>query len=69
MFSKLWSSIGRVWCSLAHKSVMWPVHGVYECRACGRRYPAFAEASRSNRAGRFGWEPALEYSPALRHQR
>lgn len=44
MFKGLWSKIGRVWCTLLHKSLMWPVHGAYQCAACGRRYPAFAEA-------------------------
>ncbi len=43
MINKLQSKLGTLWCSLAHQSVMWPVHGQYECRACGRRYPAFAE--------------------------
>ena len=43
MFRKLCSTIGKLWCSLAHRSVMWPVHGHYECRRCGRWYPAFAE--------------------------
>ena len=43
MFRKLWSIVGRIWCSLAHRSVMWPVHGHYECRRCGRCYPAFTE--------------------------
>lgn len=43
MLTKLHSNIGAIWCNLAHKSVMWPVHGQYQCRACGRRYPAFEE--------------------------
>jgi hypothetical protein len=47
MFKNLQSSLGTAWCHLAHDSVMWPVHGHYECRACGRQYPAFAEASAS----------------------
>jgi hypothetical protein len=44
MFRELQSRISTTWCSLAHKSIMWPVHGRYECRACGRTYAAFAEA-------------------------
>jgi len=44
MFSPLQSRIDTVWCSLMHESIMWPVHGHYECRTCGRRYPAFSEA-------------------------
>jgi len=30
---------GVFWCSLMHDSPMWPIHGEYECRICGRRYP------------------------------
>jgi hypothetical protein len=44
MFSQLQSRIDTVWCGLMHESIMWPVHGHYECRTCGRRYPAFSEA-------------------------
>jgi len=44
MFRELRSTIGTVWCSLTHESLMWPVHGQYQCRTCGRRYPAFADA-------------------------
>ena len=45
MFSRVHSRLGAFWCSLAHESVMWPVHGRYECRACGRQYPAFGEVA------------------------
>ena len=45
MFRELRSRIGVIWCSLTHKSLTWPVHGHYACRTCGRRYPAFADAS------------------------
>jgi uncharacterized protein YbaR (Trm112 family) len=44
MFTNLQSRIGTLWCSLTHESVMWPVHGEFQCRSCGRHYPAFAEA-------------------------
>lgn len=30
--------LGAAWCRLAHDSVMWPIHGEYECRTCGRHY-------------------------------
>jgi len=43
MFQELRSKIGTAWCGVAHDSVMWPVHGHYKCRTCGRHYPAFAE--------------------------
>src|ERR1700723_1640454 len=30
--------LGALWCGLMHDSPMWPIHGQYECRTCGRRY-------------------------------
>jgi hypothetical protein len=30
--------LGSLWCSLAHTGTMWPIHGEYRCRTCGRRY-------------------------------
>lgn len=30
--------VSALWCSLMHGSPMWPIHGHYECRECGRRY-------------------------------
>jgi hypothetical protein len=50
MFTRLESRIGTLWCTLAHESVMWPVHGEFECRSCGRHYPAFTEAPIANPA-------------------
>ena len=29
---------GRSWCELMHDTLMWPIHGQYQCGACGRRY-------------------------------
>jgi hypothetical protein len=29
---------GRSWCGFMHDSPMWPIHGEYQCGACGRRY-------------------------------
>jgi hypothetical protein len=31
---------------------MWPIHGVYACRDCGRHFAAFAEAPVAHQAGR-----------------
>ena len=45
MFKQLLSKIGTGWCSFAHEYVMWPIHGHYECRTCGRRYPVPAETA------------------------
>lgn len=44
MFRSFRLKIGAAWCRMAHASLMWPVHGHYQCRTCGRRYPAFKEA-------------------------
>jgi hypothetical protein len=52
MFRELQWELGAIWCSLMHESLMWPVHGHYECRACGRRYPAFVEAPIAGRPGK-----------------
>ena len=30
--------LGVFWCRHFHDSVMWPIHGEYECRSCGRRH-------------------------------
>src|ERR1700694_1977914 len=30
---------GTLWCDFIHDAPMWPIHGEYECRTCGRRYP------------------------------
>jgi hypothetical protein len=30
---------GTLWCDFMHDSPMWPIHGEYECRTCGRRCP------------------------------
>jgi hypothetical protein len=29
-------TFGSLWCSLVHQAPMWPIHGHYECRTCGR---------------------------------
>jgi hypothetical protein len=29
--------IADLWCRLMHTAPMWPSHGQYECRTCGRR--------------------------------
>jgi hypothetical protein len=30
--------VGTFWCDLMHDSPMWPIHGQYQCRTCGRHY-------------------------------
>ncbi len=31
--------IADLWCRLMHTEPMWPSHGQYQCRTCGRRHP------------------------------
>jgi hypothetical protein len=31
--------LGAMWCGFMHDSPMWPIHGQYQCRTCGRHYP------------------------------
>jgi hypothetical protein len=59
MLSNLRSDLGTVWCSLVHDSPMWPVHGEYECRICGRHYPAFRETTAVARLKRGAQHAAL----------
>ena len=33
------SRLGALWCSVMHGAPMWPMHGTYQCRECGRCYP------------------------------
>jgi hypothetical protein len=63
MFSQTQSRIDIVWCRLMHESIMWPMYGSYECRACGRRYPAFAEAPTAGGPERTASSSALPLSP------
>jgi hypothetical protein len=59
MWKELQWRIGTAWCIATHKSVMWPVHGHFQCRTCGRRYPAFAEAPAANWPKRVAWKPVV----------
>jgi len=38
--------LGEAWCGLMHDAAMWPIHGHYECRTCGRHYPVPWSAER-----------------------
>ena len=31
--------LAKTWCKAMHRSLMWPSHGHYQCRTCGREYP------------------------------
>lgn len=30
--------LNQLWCEIMHDAPMWPIHGRYECRTCGRHY-------------------------------
>ena len=30
--------LAGAWCRLMHDAAMWPAHGQYQCRSCGRHY-------------------------------
>jgi hypothetical protein len=32
------AKFANLWCRLMHTEPMWPSHGQYECRTCGRRH-------------------------------
>jgi hypothetical protein len=32
------NGLSELWCNLMHESPMWPIHGHYQCRDCGRIY-------------------------------
>jgi hypothetical protein len=65
MFTQIQFRIGAAWCSLVHNSLTWPIHGYYQCRSCGRRYPAFAEGRTAARTRRAALEPAVSLLLAL----
>jgi hypothetical protein len=33
------TELGALWCTFMHDAPMWPTHGHYQCRTCGRHYP------------------------------
>ena len=59
MFRKLQWRMGAAWCRMSHGSLMWPVHGEYQCRTCGRRYPAFPETPRAYQINQAGLKSAV----------
>jgi len=38
-WGKASDKLGMLWCDFTHDSPMWPIHGQYQCRTCGRHYP------------------------------
>ncbi len=33
-----WTWVNKTWCSVAHPSPLWPIHGQYQCPKCFRVY-------------------------------
>jgi len=52
--------IAELWCKTWHRSPMWPAHGHYRCRTCGREYPVLWEFEQRKLLSR----PKNERSPA-----
>jgi hypothetical protein len=57
--------LGAIWCGLMHESVMWPIHGQYQCRTCGRRYAALVDEAHAAPAKRPLFRPALPLLAAV----
>jgi hypothetical protein len=56
--------IGDLWCRLMHTEPMWPSHGRYECRTCGRRFQvSWEEPSVTPPA--LGWTPETQAQISL----
>ncbi len=50
-------NLGTLWCEFMHDSAMWPIHGQYECRVCGRYYPVPWDEFRLSPATSMAAEP------------
>jgi hypothetical protein len=61
--------VGGLWCRLMHAEPMWPSHGQYECRTCGRRFQVAWE--QPSTAGPRGvvWQPEVEARISLAAER
>ena len=58
------AKIADLWCRLMHTAPMWPSHGQYECRTCGRRHPVCWEAPSAARAAPSAAGPAKRRTSA-----
>ena len=52
-------ALGALWCALMHDSAMWPIHGRYQCRECGRQYHVPWESRKLAGAARTPMRSAL----------
>ena len=57
----LGKKLSELWCEFMHDSTMWPIHGRYQCRECGRLYkvPWTGSDEKPGPVGAPAWEQAL----------
>ena len=59
------AKISELWCTFMHDAPMWPIHGHYQCRSCGRLYNVpWTEAKQAS-----AQPPMVGLKPALVHGR
>jgi hypothetical protein len=61
--------IGDLWCRLMHTEPMWPSHGQYECRTCGRRFQVSWEQPSTATPPGMAWPPEAEAQISLAAER
>jgi hypothetical protein len=54
------SRIGDLWCRVMHAEPMWPTHGRYQCRVCGRRFQVYWERPSTATPGEVVWPPETQ---------
>ena len=59
------SRIGDLWCRLMHAEPMWPSHGRYECRSCGRRFQVSWEQPATAAPRELAWPPEARVEVSL----
>ena len=59
------SYLSEMWCRTMHDSPMWPSHGRYECRTCGREYPVPWELDATGSPWRSGDEKLVSSGTRL----
>jgi hypothetical protein len=57
--------IGDLWCRLMHTEPMWPAHGRYECRTCGRQFPVCWEQPSTVASNGTIWPPETQAASQL----
>jgi hypothetical protein len=57
--------VGELWCKLLHDEPMWPAHGHYECRTCGRLFQVCWELPSALAARGEGWPREVQADMSL----